>query len=126
ARTHLQRLRAVQVALAAGALLLTATAATGHAATRDPVALNIIVDTLHLYASVAWLGGVAGFVFAVAPALKRTISDRRVAYLGGLVPRSAVLAIVSVQVLLLTGLYETWARVPTPSAFVATAYGRAL
>lgn len=114
------------IGLLAGLALLVFTSANGHAIATQPVGLTMFVDVVHLSATAVWLGGLFALMFAVFPGLSRTIADRRVAHLGELVSRFSMVAFVCVEVLLVTGLYQTWAHVDTPAALVQTVYGRTL
>lgn len=113
-------------ALAPGAVLLLLTSLNGHAAATDPVWLSVLADWVHLVATVAWLGGLAAFALAVRPALAARPEPARLEVLARAVPRFSTLALVSVEALILTGLYATWAQVPSPAALVDTGYGLAL
>lgn len=83
--------------------------------------LPILLDLAHLAAMSAWLGGLVCLVF--------TLRWRR--ELAGpfwrlLVRRFSALALTSVGVLTLTGLYNAYDLVGDPSQLLATTYGRAL
>ncbi|MDI3341260.1 MAG: copper resistance protein CopC [Sphaerobacter sp.] len=113
-------------ALALGAALLLLTSLNGHPASTQPVWLSVLVDWIHLAATVAWLGGLAALAVAVRPELRGRSEATRLALLAPAVSRFSVLALVSVEALILTGLYATWAHVPRPAALVDSGYGVAL
>ena len=113
-------------ALVLGAVLLLLTSLNGHAAATEPVWLSVLADWVHLGATVAWFGGLAAVVAAVLPALAARADAQRLAVLAWAMPRFSTLALVSVELLILTGLYATWAHVPNPAALVDTGYGVAL
>lgn len=113
-------------ALVLGAVLLLLTSLNGHAAATAPVWLSVLADWIHLGATVAWFGGLAALVVAVRPALAVRPDAQRLAVLAWTLPRFSKLALVSVELLILTGLYATWAQVPNPAALVDTGYGVAL
>jgi copper transport protein len=112
--------------VAIGAMLLWLTSANGHAASTAPVWLSMMLDWLHLAATVLWAGGLFAFAFVVLPSLRKAPDAERSAALSGMVPRFSTLALVSVQVLLLTGLFPTWAHLDGPGALASTAYGQSL
>ncbi|MBX5445261.1 CopD family protein [Sphaerobacter sp.] len=113
-------------ALVLGAVLLLLTSLNGHAAATAPVWLSVLADWIHLGATVAWFGGLAALVAAVRPALAARPDTQRLAVLAWAMPRFSTVALVSVELLILTGLYATWAHVPDPAALVDTGYGVAL
>ncbi|MFD7610113.1 copper resistance protein CopC [Streptomyces sp. NPDC059828] len=88
-----------------------------HASTGLQPGIAMPVDVLHMLAVAAWLGGLV----AVVVALYRTPSLDR-----GAVLRFSRLAFVSVIVLTLTGLYQSWRQVGSWSALTGTSYGQLL
>ncbi|WP_059010201.1 copper resistance CopC/CopD family protein [Streptomyces specialis] len=120
---HDVRVRDLTFGLAlGGAILAAGLAATWalaeHASTGRQTSVAIPADILHLLAVGAWLGGLATLL-----ALLRG---------GPAVPREAVrrfstLALTSVSVLVVTGLYQAWRQVGWSwSALTETQYGRLL
>ncbi|MEU2155471.1 copper resistance protein CopC [Streptomyces sp. NPDC019396] len=88
-----------------------------HASTGLQPGIAMPVDVLHMLAVAAWLGGLV----AVLVALYRTRSLDRDAVL-----RFSRLAFLSVIVLTLTGLYQSWRQVGSWSALTGTSYGQLL
>jgi copper transport protein len=117
----------VAVGLACAALLLFGTSANGHAMATDPVWLSVWVDMVHLAATAAWLGGGACLA-AVVWAGRRSSGDQGplVDTLARVTPRFSALALACVQILIVTGLYQTWAHVARPALLTSSDYGRAL
>lgn len=113
--------------LAAGVLaavpLLLGTSVNGHAATTPPAWLSVGADVLHLAATAAWLGG--GLCLAALLRLARR-DDAAFAAVRSVVPRFSALGLLSVQVLIVTGLYQAWAHLAGPQALTTTGYGRTL
>ncbi|MEU0672186.1 copper resistance protein CopC [Streptomyces sp. NPDC006172] len=105
--------------LSAVALALT-WAAAEHASAGIQVPLAIPVSVLHLLAMAVWLGGLA----ALAVALYRAPAGSEVP--APAVARFSRLAFVSVVVLVVTGLYQSWRQVGTLDALTTTDYGRLL
>lgn len=112
--------------LVTAAALLTLTAMNGHSAATAPVWLSLPVDWLHLTATTVWIGGLFTLTAIVIPAARRLGLDQCGRVLGSVVPRFSTTAFVSVQVLVLTGLYHLWTHVSDWNALVSTSYGRTL
>ncbi|HEX5566982.1 MAG TPA: copper resistance protein CopC [Streptomyces sp.] len=114
--------RDLAVGLAVGgtvvAVGIAATWATAeHASTGIQTGVAMPVDIAHLLAAAVWLGGLAALLTAL--------------WRGPAVPREAVrrfsrIALGSVVVLVLTGLYQSWRQVGTWSALFSTPFGRLL
>lgn len=115
-------------ALLSALVLLAGTSANGHAMTTDPVWLSVPVDMLHLIATGAWLGGLGGVLILLRASRSRAgvAEGGPLVDLRSLVPRFSTLALVCVQVLIVTGLYQTWAHVSRPALLASTAYGQTL
>ncbi len=100
------------------AFLGTLSLGSHAAATADPLAVPL--DWLHLVGAAAWAGGLmrlAGLAW-----LNR---GQKVDW-AGVVGRFSNLAMVSVALIGLTGLYRSWQELGEPSALVAAAWGRLL
>jgi len=106
---------------AAGAVLLIPGAA-GHAAQTAPRGVSLLLDWLHLVSGSLWVGGLLGLLV-----LWRSLPvARRVAGLVVAVPRFSNTALVSVLVLLGTGIGATVVHMPTLPALWQTSYGKAI
>ncbi|MFF8649776.1 copper resistance CopC/CopD family protein [Streptomyces griseoluteus] len=102
-------------ATSAVALALTWSAAE-HASAGIQVPLAIASTTLHLLATASWLGGLAALLLTLrAPALPPQV-----------VTRFSRLALTSVTVLVVTGVYQSWRGLGTWEALTDTTYGRVL
>ncbi|MGW5048048.1 copper resistance CopC/CopD family protein [Streptomyces griseoluteus] len=107
-------------ALTAGAILAVALALTWsaaeHASAGIQVPLAIASTTLHLLATASWLGGLAALLLTLrASALPPQV-----------VTRFSRLALTSVTVLVVTGVYQSWRGLGTWEALTDTTYGRVL
>ncbi|MFD4787346.1 copper resistance protein CopC [Streptomyces sp. NPDC058459] len=107
-------------ALTAGATLAVALALTWsaaeHASAGIQVPLAIASTTLHLLATAAWLGGLAALLLTLrAPAVPPRV-----------VTRFSRLALTSVIVLVVTGVYQSWRGLGTWQALTDSTYGRVL
>ena len=108
------------VAAAASALVIPA--AAGHAAQTAPRGLAVALDWLHVTSGALWVGGLAGLLllWAAQPAA------RRIGVLSVVVPRFSNLALVSVAVLLASGIWATVLHMPLLSALWTTSYGQVI
>ncbi|MEU3858033.1 copper resistance protein CopC [Streptomyces sp. NPDC028722] len=110
--------------LAAAAVLAVALSltwsASDHASAGIQVPAAIVSATLHLLAMAAWLGGLAALLWT----FRHTPAP---AGLPAAVPaRFSRLAAVSVTVLALTGVYQSWRGLGSWQALTDTTYGRTL
>ena len=108
------------IAAAAAALLVPG--AAGHAAQTSPRALALALDWLHLAAGSVWIGGLLGLVVlwgSLPP-------DRRLAGLVVCVPRFSAAALVSVVVLVGSGIGAAIIHLPTLASLWQTSYGKSL
>jgi copper transport protein len=121
ANTNRDRWIAFAVALL---LLLTISLGSHAAADADPL-LPVVADWLHLVAASAWVGGLTHFVAGMwsARSLDSKLRTRLAALL---IPRFSAVALISVGVLVLTGLYASILRVGSFEALNNTFYGRVL
>lgn len=108
--------RAVGAALAVALALTWAAAEHASAGIQVPVAMTSSV--LHLVATGVWLGGLV--------ALLLTLRRASVDALAEVVPRFSRIAFISVTVLVVTGLYQSWRGLGSLSALTGTSYGRLL
>lgn len=111
--------------LGSGAALALLTSLGGHPSTTRPVALTVAIDTAHLLATALWVGGLvaAGLIL---PGMTRSLGAGGAGMLAAVVPRFSALAVGCIQVLIVTGLYQSWAHIDGPATIADSAYGRAL
>jgi putative copper export protein/methionine-rich copper-binding protein CopC/mono/diheme cytochrome c family protein len=107
-------------ALLCAAILLTFSL-QGHAAAASS-SLALLFDWVHLLSMAIWLGG----LLPLALSISHFKSSDQAACLLSLVSRFSRVALLSVAVLCLTGLYSANLQVGTLEALVATTYGRGL
>ncbi|MFF4327893.1 copper resistance protein CopC [Streptomyces sp. NPDC001591] len=88
-----------------------------HASTGIQPGIAMPVDILHLLAVAAWLGGLVTLLVAL-----RTAADIERAA----VKRFSRVAFISVVVLAVTGVYQSWRQLGSWSALTGTSYGRLL
>ncbi|MEU1049092.1 copper resistance protein CopC [Streptomyces sp. NPDC005897] len=104
---------AVGGALAVGLALTWA--AAEHASAGIQVPLATTSATLHLLATAVWLGGLTALVLTL-----RSTAD------AATVARFSRVAFVSVTVLVITGVYQSWRGLGSWEALTGTTYGRLL
>lgn len=115
------------VGLAASALLLLSPSWTGHAvASAKDYRLAIVTDWLHLIAGGFWVGGLFHFALSGLPALRYLERGKRIRVIGQLVAKFTRMAIPSVALLMLAGLYNSWIHVGSLQGLWVTSYGRTL
>lgn len=113
--------------LVASAVLLVAPSWTGHAvASSKDFRIAVFSDWLHLLAGGFWVGGLFHLALTLPPALRALPTHRRTIVLHHVIRRFTRIAMPSVVLLVLAGLYNTWAHVPRLQAFWQTAYGKTL
>jgi copper transport protein len=126
---HLRGARArfgLQLAALTLVVLIVITSLTGHPATTPPVPLSVAVDAIHLLATVIWLGGLLALVPLLARAQHEAASSEVSDLLRQVLPRYAITAMASFDVLLLTGAYQLWVNLERPAQLLDTGYGKAL
>lgn len=115
------------VALLAGAGLLVAPSWTGHAvASAKDFRLAVFTDWLHLLAAGFWVGGLFHLALTLPPTLSLISKPRRTIAVHHFIKRFTRIAVPSVVLLVLAGLYNTWVHVPGIRALWGTPYGQAL
>lgn len=111
-----------------GLLMLALLSRQSHAAATGRN-LPLLADWLHMAAIAPWAGGLLGFVLLLPrhARLERTAAPTAGnVSVADIVGRFSRLAIVSVAVMGLTGLYAALLHVPDRQALVTTGYGRTL
>lgn len=112
--------------LVIGACLLLSISLISHAAAVPSGAwLAIGLDWIHQLGAAAWVGGLFSFAVLLLVARAGPARERLPTVLAALVPRFTALAITSVTILTLTGLFHTWLQVKVPSA-LGTVHGLSL
>lgn len=100
---------------------------SGHArAAWDEYSLAIISDWVHLVAGSMWIGGLGVLALTIATALGTADRKAAQASVSSLIKRFTNIAIPATVLLAVTGLYNTWIHVESPSALVGTTYGLVL
>jgi copper transport protein len=109
-----------------GALLLPFSLNSHAAAQPVGRAAAIAVDWLHLAASSVWVGGLLALLVAlIYGARSAAREDRREMYALA-IPSFTTIAIISIAVLILSGIYSAWLQVGNLIALRETSYGQVL
>lgn len=108
-------------------LLLVTLAWAGHGASDEGIDgdIHLAADLLHLLTAGLWLGGLVPFVLLLAAARQSRDADAVVA-MRSATHRFSVVAVVSVGVLLLSGVVNTWYLSGSMPALLGTTYGQLL
>ena len=113
--------------LIVGVVLLVAPSWTGHAAAAiKDWRLAVVTDWLHLVAGAFWVGGLFHLAFTARPVLQAFDKTKRTGTLHQIVRLFTRVAIPTVVILVLAGLYNSWVHVESFGALWSTAYGRTL
>ncbi|HEY2987855.1 MAG TPA: CopD family protein [Candidatus Binatia bacterium] len=94
------------------------------AAVKENTLLAVSADAVHLLVTALWAGGLAVLLWALWRGTKRL--NLSLAWAAQTVARFSRLALFSVPVLILTGLYQSWVHVQSWNALVDSPYGRVL
>jgi len=108
-------------ALAAAGSALFIPGLAGHAAQTSPRWLSLLIDWFHLLSGSFWIGGLVGLLV-----LGWRLGELKVQALTVCVPRFSRLALVSVLVLVGTGIGSALQHFPTLDSLWTTSYGKAL
>jgi len=110
----------------AAVLLLSLSLASHAAADRDPV-VPVAADWIHLMAAAVWVGGLIYLVIGLRALRASAVTPgKRTGLAGRVTTRFSMLALTSVAVLTVTGVYSAYLRIGTLEALVSTPYGWAL
>ncbi|CCF84103.1 FixH family protein [Nitrolancea hollandica] len=98
--------------------------AAGHVARHGP--LGTVALALHLVAVGAWVGGLGVGALLLLPVWRGLDGDLRRAISTNVIARFSTLALASVAVIALSGLYVTVLMLPSASDLLSSTYGQAL
>src|SRR5207249_2934596 len=118
-------LKGIRLLMLAALPLLASRSLTSHAvAVSEDKMLAVAADAIHLIATGLWGGGLLSLSWVLYRGTKRL--KLPLSWAAEAVRRFSLLAIVSVAVLLVTGLYQSWIQVGTLKTLFSTDYGRVL
>jgi copper transport protein len=109
-------------AIGAAAACLLVPGLAGHAAQTSPRGLTIAADWIHLAGGSIWVGGLFGLLVLY----RSTAELIRVAALSFVVPRFSNTALVSVNLLIASGIAASLVHIPTLASMWQTSYGKTL
>ena len=109
-------------AILCGASALVVPGLAGHAAQTSPAGAALSFDWVHMAAASVWIGGLVGLSMLAW----RTPADQRMAVLGRLVPRFSRTALVSVLLIIASGVAASILHLPTLASLWQTSYGQAI
>jgi copper transport protein len=109
-----------------GAWLLAQSLVSHAAADPQPV-LPVLADWIHLTAASVWVGGLIYFAIGLWALRNSTLAaNARTQFAALVIPRFSALALTSVALLIMTGVYSAVIRIGTFQALYSSAYGWAL
>ena len=115
----------VRVAVVLALPLLASRSLTSHAvAVREDTLFTVSSDALHLIATALWAGGLLALWRALG--LATTKWRQPLPWTAEVVSRFSRLALVSVALLVVTGVYQSWVHVGSFTTLVNTDYGKIL
>lgn len=106
--------------------LLISKSMTGHAASTTHPVVSITVDVVHMIAASVWLGSLLGMVVLIPRLLHSNANIEQRQLYWESIRRFSPWGIMSVLVLMLTGLYAALQQIPTMYALLHTDYGKTL
>lgn len=113
----------VVLAAVVGLGLLATPGLSGHAGKASPIVVNVVSSSLHMASAACWIGGLVMLIIAVYPATATAPRSDRVRILGPAVSRFSDMALLAVGVLVVSGLFRSWAEVRNLASLTGTAYG---
>lgn len=105
-------------------LVVTRSLASHAAAVRENNLLSIAIDAVHLFVTALWAGTLPVLCWTLWRGSRHL--RLRLAWAADAVSRFSRLALISVALIVLTGVYQSWVEVGSWSALLETAYGRVL
>ncbi|HVL64250.1 MAG TPA: CopD family protein [Actinomycetota bacterium] len=109
-----------------GVLLLATSSFSGHAAVANPRLLSLVNDVVHLVAGATWFAGIVVLSVALPEVWRAGSPEDRLDVMRATIVRFSNLALVSIGVVLVTGVVNSFLHIGAPDDLIATSYGRAL
>jgi putative copper export protein/methionine-rich copper-binding protein CopC len=115
------------IGLLTSGVVLLSPGLTGHAASASRIyKLAIPVDWLHMLAVGAWVGGLLHMTLSLRSSMRNLTALQRAYVTNLIIERFNTLAVTSVALVILTGIYNSWIHIDTVSALWSTNYGQTL
>jgi len=108
-----------------GLALLLTISITSHSATELHPLLPVLADWFHLIGMSFWFGGLAHLIIGLT-ILKKADGELQTDIVYPVARRFSIMAVPSMAVIGLTGIYSAYLRVGTISALIDTVYGSSL
>jgi putative copper export protein len=106
-----------------GVALLATSSFSGHAAVATPRLVALTSDVVHLVAGATWFAGIVVLSIALPDAWAGEGEDARLQVLAPSVRRFSRVAVVSIGIVLVTGVVASLLHVAHPGDLVSSAYG---
>lgn len=106
--------------------LLSTSTLSGHAAVASPGALAVANDLLHLICGGIWFSGIIVLALVLPDGWRGRSPEERVQLLAPVVVRFSTVAIVTITILGITGVLNSYLHVEHLDDMFDTAYGRAI
>ena len=107
--------------LGVGLSLLTTL--SGHAVSKGDLSLAVFADWLHIMTVSSWVGGLVPLRFLMPRLTAPVEKKERYLFEAAVIQRFSTLAVCCVGILVLTGTFEAWLHLRSPSRLIATGYG---
>ena len=114
------------MALVGGAGLLMTYSLNSHGATGGGEFWSVASDFVHFLATSAWLGALIELPLLFWWTKSKLSEEKRLLYLANVLDRFAWLAVISVTLLIGTGVFNAFVELPAKEALWQTTYGRVL
>ena len=95
----------------------------GHAADKGDLSVAVTADWIHVMSVSAWAGGLVPLRFLVPKVTSRLDPKNRLRFEAAAIQRFSQLAVCSVGLLILAGIYGAWLHLRTLENFLGTPYG---
>ncbi len=111
-------------ALGVSLLFLLTFSLESHAAAGMTPVIPVIADWVHMIAVSVWIGGLFSFLGSMQ-LIRKLDPEARTRLTATLIPHFSNLALTSVGILTLTGIYSALMHIGTVQAMISTSYGQA-
>jgi len=119
--------RALWLAVALGLLLSITQGLNSHgAAVSDPPVIPLVVDLIHLFGVIIWVGGLVQLIVTLPALLGAVPASVKMRTLAAVISAFSLVAFLTVGVIILSGAYSMIVQVGSLEAFFATLYGETL
>ncbi|MBI5030381.1 MAG: copper resistance protein CopC [Chloroflexi bacterium] len=96
------------------------------AAVGDPPLIPFLTDVMHLLGAAIWIGGLAQLLVVTPIVFQSSNAKERARELAAVIARFSLVAVITVSVIVLTGVFAMFVHVGSFEAFFGTLYGKSL